>query len=247
MKKSYKLFVVSDIHGHYALLKEALAEVGFDENDETHLFVCCGDLFDRGRENRKVYDYVRRLKHKVLIRGNHDERLVEVLNEGRANVYDLRNGGEVTLKEFFGEGALDGCGNLQTPRYGKMKANLRKFVGGMVDYLETEHYVFTHGWLPLYKDSTVPRLQENWREADAAAWRSARFSEWYLLYHSPAKVPGKTIVCGHRTTRYGSRIDTKRSPMDTSIFFGDGVIAIDAGTIRSGRVNVLVLDEELEV
>lgn len=248
MKKKMKLFVVSDIHGHYTLLKQALAEVGFDENDENHLFVCCGDLFDRGCENRQVYDYVRRLKRKILVRGNHDERLVEVLTEKRANVYDYRNGGEQTLQDFFGPGALDDCGNLRLPRYGKMRANLCKFVGSMLDYYETEHYVFTHGWLPLDRENAIPRLREDWREADAAAWHRARFSEWYLQYTVPtAKLPGKTIVCGHRTTRYASHVDTSRSPVDTSIFFGDGVIAIDAGTIRSGRVNVLVLEEEVSV
>lgn len=78
-----RLFVVSDIHGHYTLMKKALDDAGFDENNDNHVFVSCGDLFDRGVENRKVYDFVRRLKRKVLICGNHDERLLTIMSEKR--------------------------------------------------------------------------------------------------------------------------------------------------------------------
>ena len=49
-----KLFVVSDIHGHYSELKAALAAAGFDRNDPAHLLICCGDYFDRGSENAQV-------------------------------------------------------------------------------------------------------------------------------------------------------------------------------------------------
>ena len=59
MSERKTLFVVSDIHGHYTQLKEALDRAGFDENRPDHLLVCCRELFDRGHENRKVYEAVR--------------------------------------------------------------------------------------------------------------------------------------------------------------------------------------------
>ena len=165
MKQLRRLFVVTDIHGHYTLLRKALKEAGFDPNNEAHLLICCGDLFDRGPENRKVYDYIRRLPRKVLIRGNHDERLAYVLEQKRVDLYDLRNGGEMTLREFLGQGCIDNTGRLVLPKYGKMAGILRRFVASMVDYYETEHYVFTHGWLPLEQDSNVSRVREDWRQA----------------------------------------------------------------------------------
>lgn len=245
MEKVCRLFVVADIHGHYTLLRKALKAAGFDPNHEGHLLICCGDLFDRGPENRKVYDFIRRLPRKVLIRGNHDERLAFVLERKRAELYDLRNGGEMTLCEFFGPGILDNYGRLQLPKYGKMAGILRRFVDSMVDYYETEHYIFTHGWLPLEKDSNVSAVRADWREAEPEAWHWARFLEWPILYNAPSRVPGKTIVCGHRPTHYGWRFDPARKPEDSGIFYGDGMIAIDAGTVRSGQVNVLVLEERI--
>lgn len=240
-----KLFVVSDIHGHCALLRKALKTAGFDPENPDHLLICCGDLFDRGPENRKVYDFIRRLPNKILIRGNHDERLHDLLTKKRAELYDLRNGGEMTLREFFGPGILDQSGRVLLPKYGKMAGILRRFVESMVDYYETEHYIFTHGWLPLEKSSNLSAVRSDWRDADASDWHTARFSEWPILYNAPSRVPGKTIVCGHRPTHYAWRFDPARNPEDSGIFYGDGMIAIDAGTVRSGKVNVLVLEEEV--
>ena len=42
MKK--KIFAVSDIHGNYPALIEALKDAGFDENNDSHLLVVLGIL-----------------------------------------------------------------------------------------------------------------------------------------------------------------------------------------------------------
>ena len=63
-----KLFVVSDIHGHCSILKEALDRAGFDKENEDHVLLCCGDYFDRGNENVEVLKFFERLKRKILLR-----------------------------------------------------------------------------------------------------------------------------------------------------------------------------------
>lgn len=247
MKAKRKLFVVSDIHGHYTLMKQALDEAGFDKNNEEHIFICCGDLFDRGTENRKVYDYIRRLPRKILICGNHDERLAEIIASKEVALVDYRNGKAPTLAEFFGPNVVDDQGRLCLPKYGKMAGILKRFIGAMLDYYETDHYVFTHGWLPLVEGSNVSYIREDWRSASPLDWRRARWLQWQYLYKTPAMLPGKTIVCGHRMCSYGWHFDPRREETDSRIFYGDGMIAIDACTVRSGRVNVLVLEEQIEL
>ena len=59
----------------------------------------------------------------------------------------------------------------------------------------------------------------------------------------PDAVEGKTIVCGHHTSRLGYRFDPSRATDCHDIFYGDGVIAIDSGTVKSGVINVLVLED----
>ena len=89
-----KLFVVSDVHGHYTILKEALDRAGFDKHDPEHLLICCGDYFDRGNENMEVLRFFEGLRHKVLLRGNHEDLLLKLLQTGKAP-QDL-NAGELT-------------------------------------------------------------------------------------------------------------------------------------------------------
>ena len=78
--KSKKMFVVSDVHGHYTLLREALDRAGFDKDNEDHLLICCGDYFDRGNENVEVLRFFERLQHKVLLRGNHGPTVETIAN-----------------------------------------------------------------------------------------------------------------------------------------------------------------------
>ena len=198
-------------------------------------------------ENRKVYDFVCSLKRKVLIRGNHDERLLAIMSEKHVQVYELYNGTDITVEEFFGTASIGSYGHIKFPAYGKMAGNLRRFISSMLDFYETEHYVFVHSWIPLEIEGKTQLILENWRKADAEAWHNARFLEWQQLYGTSAMLTEKTIVCGHRPARLGHMFDPFREPDNSNIFYGDGMIAIDAGTVRSGRVNVLILDEEINM
>ncbi len=245
MNEKKLLFVVSDIHGHYTPLKKALDEAGFDENNERHVLICCGDLFDRGNENRKVYDYIKKLPRKVLVRGNHDERLMEILTDKRADPFELRHGLDLTLREFFGMGSVGAYGELRLPESDEMSGELCNMIAAMLDYYETENYIFVHGWLPTVRGERPPRLLENWRQAPVDRWQIARISDWNAMYRTAAMPDEKTVICGHSATTFATRFDPKRSGTDSSIFYGDGLIAIDACTVRSGRVNVLVLEEKV--
>ena len=95
------LFVVSDIHGHYTLLKNALDKAGFDKEDPNHLLVCCGDYFDRGSENVEVLKFFERLKHCVLLRGNHEDMLLKLLYTGKVLPHHYINGTMQTMTDFF--------------------------------------------------------------------------------------------------------------------------------------------------
>ena len=52
----------------------------------------------------------------------------------------------------------------------------------------------------------------------------------------------KILICGHVPTLYAYRFEYGRSKECCDIFYGNGVIAIDAATYDTKKVNVLVLD-----
>jgi len=230
-----KLFVLSDVHGHFTAMKKALDEAGFDPHNKEHLFVSLGDLFDRGRENMEVLRYVERLKHKVLLRGNHEDMLEDLLNTGEMTPHHYRNGTLTTLQSFFGryaglspDGSVDFSGKTRTVD------RLFEYLEETRLYFETKNYFFVHGWYPRDPYRATP---EAWRGA-----RKCRFTEYY---DGEAPFPEKNLVCGHMPCFYAYLVDPERREEDDSIFYGNGLIAIDAGTAQTGKVNVLVLEDEL--
>lgn len=234
-----KLFVVSDVHGHCSLLKEALEEAGFDQNNADHLLVCCGDYFDRGNENVQVLQFFERLQHKVLLRGNHEDMLLKLLQTGRLLPHHYINGTFSTLKNFFGKYSIDPT-NDTIDFSGKTRIVDRvcEFIEETVDYYETEHYVFVHGWLP--QNALTPQQRQT---ASAESWAKARWIKWTDRYDGTRPLPDKTLICGHMPTFFVPG----RGQNDSDIFYGNGFIAIDAGTADTKRVNVLVLEEEGEL
>ncbi len=241
---SQVLFVVSDIHGHYTALTKALADAGFDDKNETHVLVSVGDLFDRGKENLEVYRFVKGLKRKILIKGNHEDMLCETLLNGALSQHDRDNGANITVTQMLGQEALRPDGSFDTAENWEKIQEVLDFVDSMVDYYETECYVFTHGWLPVVFDGYHPSVDEDWRHATEEEWKFAHELEWQQFYSVGAVLKGKTIICGHRPAYLGHMFDNCREPDCSDPFYGNGLIAIDANTVRSGRVNVLVIQTQ---
>lgn len=231
-----KLFVVSDIHGHYTELKAALDRAGFDRKDPAHLLICCGDYFDRGSENAEVLRFFEGLRHKVLLRGNHEDLLLKLLQTGKLQPHHYINGSLCTLENFFGKYAIDPVDDtIDFSGKTRMVDRLCEFIGETVDYYETEDHVFVHGWLP--EKALTPRARQN---AGKEAWEKARWVKWTEQYKGQRPLPDKTLVVGHVPTFYAwDREDWKEH---CDIFYADGLIALDAGTADTKRVNVLVIE-----
>lgn len=253
MKKKKKIFAVSDIHGHCSALKKALEEAGFIANDESCILIVCGDCFDRGSENKEVFDYLNTIQNKIIIRGNHEDMLEMLLDAKHMSHGGFSNGMDRTLRDFFGPrviGSIDINYQFSYRLHFEEKQDvvreLQTFINNTYDYFETEHYVFTHGWLPATVDENYNcSVDEDFRYAQPASWYRARFAEWYRMYGAGAMLKGKTIVCGHRASRFCCLLGEQRDPEDYSSFFAEGLAAIDGSTFHSGKVNVLVVEDEV--
>ena len=99
-----KYFVCADIHGFYNEWMKALDEKGFDLNNDLHKIIICGDLFDRGRQPKEIINFI--LSHKdkfILIRGNHEDLMQEMINRNHNNYADLSNGTTQTIVDLYPE------------------------------------------------------------------------------------------------------------------------------------------------
>lgn len=89
-----RVFVTSDIHGHFDLLHEKLREVSF--NAETDILFVGGDLCDRGPDSKYVLDYLcETWLHSI--QANHESMVIDAVdywNDRQAYQMLFCNGGE---------------------------------------------------------------------------------------------------------------------------------------------------------
>ena len=98
--------------------------------------------------------------------------------------------------------------------------------------------LFVHGWFP--DNATTTKLRD---EATIYEWERARWAKWIDKYNGEKPLADKTIVCGHVPTFYAKYFDETRGSQNYDIFYGNGLIAIDAGTYDTKQVNVLVIED----
>lgn len=91
-----RIFAVSDLHGHYDLLHEALREVGFNSLQDK-LFVI-GDWTDRGPDSRYVLDYINEPWVADSAQGNHERMYMD----GFESHWHPNNRSVLTLKAHGG-------------------------------------------------------------------------------------------------------------------------------------------------
>lgn len=239
-----KIVAISDIHGHFDEMVEALYRADFIENDPKQLLVVCGDCFDRGNQNMDVFRYLTSIENKVIVRGNHEEMLYKVFNQKILDETDLYNGVDVTLFEFISK---DNGKLMNHDEVNYAVNNLyMPFLNSTVDYFETKNYIFVHGWLPYAYDKNGKPILVDYRIATDEQWFGARWTSWEEAFNNDLLYKGgKTIVCGHLATRFGFVYDETRDRDDSGILRLANFIAIDANVMTSWRINTLVLEDEL--
>lgn len=231
-----KFFVTSDIHSFYNELIDALNEAGFDKNNEDHWLVVCGDCFDRGPDAQKVLNYLQSLPRKVLIKGNHEQLLVNCCEREYPFSYDSHNGTILTILDLGeGESFSDKCRSTL--------AKVVPFFNGMVNYFETKNHIFVHSWIPVHG----AEFNDDWRNSTQEEWDGAMWGNPFTMAER-GLLPDKTIVFGHYRCSTGWAKAEGRSEFGPDAkfepYYGKGYIAIDACTAYSGIKNVIVIEDE---
>ncbi len=256
-----KYFVSSDIHGFYDEWIKALKEKQFNINNPEHKIIICGDLFDRGLQSKQLQTFAMDLITKekiILIRGNHEDLLLDMLNFWHRRSYlewhHNSNGTVDTVLQLTNSKMSDIYDN-PIDVYRKMKETpfMQKILPAMVDYFETEKYIFVHGWIPCFTIGNSRHVEkffynEDWRNCGKDEWKDARWYNGMEAARQGVIEPNKTIVCGHWHCSYGyAKIEGKGTEFGKDAKFlpykAKGVLAIDACTAVSGKVNVVVLED----
>lgn len=247
-----KFFVVSDVHGFYDEMIEALNKAGFDKHNSDHWLISCGDNFDRGPQPVEVMQYLIGLPRKVLVRGNHESLLQDLCDKGYPSSHDISNGTYDTVCEFGGVGlgrSFEECCIIAESR-------TKSFIYGMVNYFETKNYIFVHSFVPLKNLDGLPMhytrnrkfaIDPDWRHAHASDWEEARWGNPFELAQQ-GFLPDKTLVFGHFHTswprnKYHGEPEFSECA-NFNIYYGNGYIALDACCAVSGKLNCLIIEDD---
>ena len=241
-------FVVADIHGFFDELMTALKGRQFDENNPNHKLIICGDLLDRGKQANEIQKYVLDLLKKdkvILIRGNHEDLLLDCIREfeePRYISYHHHSNGTVdTICQLTGLDFYDATYlGYRTARLAIKSPFVMNVMPKMKDYFETKNHIFVHGWIP-----ATNKYNPDWRNASKEEWDDARWQNGieYAVKHKVIE-PNKTIVCGHWHCSYGHEHYGDGDKNNFSPYYNTGIIAIDGCTALTKKVNCIVIDDE---
>ena len=239
-----KYFVSSDIHGFFDEWQNALKDKGFDLESPEHKIILCGDLFDRGSQPKEIIEFV--LKHKdkvILIRGNHEDLMEQMIERNSSDYGDLCNGTAQTIVDLYPEWQIS---EFDLKKIAK-ETRLQEVLDMCVDYYETKHYIFVHGWIPIVENCYL--YDSDWRTARKERWEKARWTNPVEMFRYEIYEPNKTIVCGHwhcSALWHEQNLDEYEEFGDKANFepfITKNMIAIDACTTYSHKVNVVLLED----
>ena len=243
MPKTY--FCVADVHSFYTEMRRALSEQDYDENNPSHIFVSLGDLFDRGPESKECLEFVNSIpnERKILIRGNHEILMRQMVFGGNwPRGIDKHNGTWKTACDITGVDKAE------------VMEKMRKNSEFWKYYHDTEYYrivgdfVLTHAWVPCkrigYNGSVKAVPIENWDNEDDCDWDNYyTWANGMNLWQLGARVESKTVICGHWNTSWGWKnirhkcVDLYDGDAIHEPFIDDGIVALDACTVVSKKVN----------
>lgn len=224
-----KYFVTSDIHGFYDEFISALKKAKFDIKNSNHILIVCGDIFDRGKKPLDVYNFLKSLpkERRILIRGNHEFLLRNLVNSRSFTSVDIHNGTLETLaciakkKPFLEYKATDYFDDVlsdtpieQSDYFNSLYSNdkVREILNWIsedwVNYYELTNYIFVHSWIPKKSNAfskevmfgracVETKYDKDWRERPLEYWEEATWGCPWKDYLRGLNKTGKVIVCGH--------------------------------------------------
>ncbi|HEV2707137.1 MAG TPA: metallophosphoesterase [Pyrinomonadaceae bacterium] len=184
-------FVIGDVHGRRAQLERLIAMLPRDPARDT--LVLLGDLIDRGEEIPGVISDVMALcrddPNTVVLRGNHEQMLLDFLDEGAPLWLHPAVGSDATFEQYTQRPLPYECGDevdsLRRQVAEALPPEHLSFLRGLCLFHEDDHALYVHAGLDGAKHP---------RETEARHLLWTRDPNFYKHYH------GKPCVFGHTPT-----------------------------------------------
>ena len=170
-----RIFAIGDIHGCRKTFEKLLfEEIELKKSDSIY---CVGDYIDRGEDSKGVIDLILALRQGgysiFTLRGNHEQMMLDAMNDKRALSLWLDNGGKKTMKSF-GIKSLD---NLPTEYF--------SFLNETAFYLEKDNFIFAHAGLNFINEDLFEDKEAMLWERDFYPQQAALKNRFLIHGHTP--------------------------------------------------------------
>ncbi|HKY05699.1 MAG TPA: metallophosphoesterase family protein [Blastocatellia bacterium] len=177
-------YVIGDVHGRPKLIEQLLRDVPWNYKEDKIVFL--GDLIDRGEDAPGVMDLVMGLveanPNVIVLRGNHEQMLLDCLDYGDLQWLIPENGGLATLAGY----GLD-LSQLQDVCEISIPEEHIEFLRSLPYYHEDEQAIYVHAGL-------IPGEHPSETDPDVLLW--TRDPDFHRGYN------GKLCFFGHTPTHY---------------------------------------------
>lgn len=168
-----RVFIIGDIHGCCKTFKKLVLEkISIKKSDKIY---CLGDYVDRGPDSKGVIDFILKMRKKGYnihtLRGNHEEIMLNSVNDEKSFLHWTKNGGDKALTSF------------KIDSIKKLKPVYRNFIKRTKFYIETKDFMLVHAGLNFTIENPLA-------DKDAMLWvRNFTVDKDYLK--------GKILIHGH--------------------------------------------------
>ena len=205
-----KIFAIGDIHGCYEKLRRLMANLPYDPQRDTLVFL--GDYIDRGPQSKDVLNYLCELRQQldklILLIGNHEYLMLEYHRTADHTLLPyLRHLGIDAMLDSYG---VNSPKSLQEMRF--LPAEHLQLLNSLLPYWETDDYIFVHaGFEPgIPLDQQEPASLFEARSTFLA--EEHEFDKLVIFGHTPFDMPLVT------STRIG---------IDTGAVYGNLLTALE--------------------
>ncbi len=168
-----RIFAIGDIHGCCKTFKHLITEKLCIQKSD--IVYCVGDYIDRGKDSRGVVDLILELRVKGYqihtLRGNHEQMMMDSVQDDFLFEHWIRNGGRETLKSFG------------VRSYSKMNDEYKDFFTNTKFFILSGEYIFVHAGLNL-------KTNDPFEDKESMLWIRD-----FPIDHN--KLSGRTIIHGH--------------------------------------------------
>lgn len=129
---SRNTYVTSDIHGNYRALMQCIERSEFDYNSDT--LIVNGDIPDGLPDTKQCVNELLKIKNLIVIKGNHENFLLDTLESGCCAPIHYQQGGKATMESY----------NYDIP-----KEHRDFFKSQLPYYIDSNNNLFVHGGIPI--------------------------------------------------------------------------------------------------